>query len=136
MTKTIQTIKVTTENKCSLCKGSICCTYITQKIDTPRSIHDFDHLLWQTAHRDIQIYKDEDGWYLLINNPCTFLIKPNGDCGIYHERPNVCRAHDNDFCEYDAPAEEGFELFFNGYDALLQYCKKRFKTWDKRFDKS
>jgi Fe-S-cluster containining protein len=135
MSKVQKMIKVTTENKCCFCKDSKCCTYITQELDTPRSMHDFDHLLWQTAHQDIQIYKDEDGWYLLVNNACRHL-GPGGMCKIYDERPMVCREHDNDYCEYDAPADEGFDLFFDGYDSLLNYCKDRFKSWDRRYEKN
>ncbi|WP_455221438.1 YkgJ family cysteine cluster protein [Kaarinaea lacus] len=127
-------IEITSENKCGFCRGSLCCTYITQQIDTPRSMQDFDHLLWQTAHHDVQIYKDEGDWYLLVNNKCKFL-QPDGRCGTYNSRPMVCREHKNDYCEFDAPAEEGFELFFDCYESLLAYCRKRFKNWDKRFDK-
>jgi Fe-S-cluster containining protein len=76
----------------------------------------------------VQAYKDEDGWYLLINTPCTHL-EPDGRCGIYASRPQICRDYSNDFCEYDAPAEEGFELFFDGYEALLAYCRRRFRRW-------
>lgn len=121
-----------TENKCSLCVGSKCCTYLTQQIDTPRSMADFDVLLWQLAHRDVQAYQDEDGWFLLINNPCRHLLH-DGGCGIYHSRPQICRHHSNDFCEYDAPAEAGFKKFFADYDSLEHYCRGRFKRWDKRF---
>lgn len=126
--------KITPENKCSFCVNTKCCTYITEQLETPRSMSDFEHLLWQISHRDIQIYKDEDGWFLLINNPCTHIL-PSGQCGIYETRPNVCREYSNDYCEYDAPAEEGFDLFFDGYAALVTYCQKRFKTWDKHFNK-
>ncbi len=122
------------KNKCSLCTNSKCCTYITQQIDTPRSMDEFDVLLWQLAHRDVQAYKDEDGWFLLINTPCLHLL-PGRGCGIYDSRPQICRTHSNDYCEYDTPAEEGFELFFDGYDSLLTYCRKRYKRWDKRFKK-
>ncbi len=125
-------VVVTPENKCSLCPGSKCCTYVTQAIETPRSIYDFEHLLWQVSHRDVQIYKDEDGWFLLFNSPCTHLL-PDGRCGIYDRRPTICRNHTNDFCEYDAPAEQGFELFFDGYESLLKYCRARFKSWERRF---
>lgn len=128
------TTEMTPENKCSFCVGTKCCSYITQQIDTPRSIRDFDHLLWQIAHHSIQYYKDEDGWYLLVNMPCKHL-QSDGGCGIYDTRPMVCREHSNDYCEYDSPAEEGFELFFDGYESLLKYCRKRFKSWDKRFEK-
>lgn len=124
---------ITAENKCSFCTLSKCCTYITQKIPTPRSKHDFDHLLWQISHANVQVYKDEDGWYLLVNARCRHLL-PDGRCGIYDTRPQVCRTHSNDYCEYDAPAEDSFELFFDGYDTLLKYCRKRFKNWDRRFE--
>ena len=120
-----------TQNKCSRCTNSKCCTYVTQQIDTPRSMDEFDVLLWQLSHRDVQLYKDEDGWFLIINTPCLHLL-PDGGCGIYEVRPKICREHSNDYCEYDAPAEEGFEKFFDGYESLLKYCKKRFKGWDKR----
>lgn len=92
---------------------------------------DFDHLLWQLAHKDMQVYKDEDGWFLLANNPCRFLL-PKGGCGIYETRPQVCRDYSNDFCEYDEPPEDNFEHYFRDYEALLAYCRKRFKSWDKR----
>ena len=118
------------ENKCGLCSRSICCTYITQAIDTPRSKYDFSHLLWQISHHNVQVYKDEGEWALLINTPCTHL-QPDGGCGIYQDRPQICRDYSNDYCEYDAPAEDGFELFFDGYESLLAYCRKRFKSWDK-----
>ncbi len=120
---------MTPENKCSFCTESTCCTYFTQQIDTPRKKSEFVHMLWQISHRNVQFYKDEDGWFLLVNNPCVHLLE-DGGCGIYDSRPDICREYDNEYCEYDAPAEEGFELFFDSYDSLLQYCKKRFKKWD------
>ena len=114
----INGIKVTTENKCSFCTGSICCTYVTQHIDTPRSKADFRQLLWQVSHQNVKIYKDDDGWTLLVDGKCQHL-QVNGDCGIYE-----------DYCEFDAPSEDGFELYFQDYHDLLKYCKKRFKNWD------
>lgn len=126
-------VKITPENKCSYCKGSTCCTYLTQQIDTPRSIEDFDLLLWQISHVNTQVYKDEDGWFLLVNNTCRHL-QPDGRCGIYERRPQVCRDHKNDDCEFEGPAgADDFELYFPDYEALLKYCRKRFKNWDRRF---
>lgn len=125
-------VKITPENKCSFCKGSTCCTYFTHHIDAPRSMEDFDLLLWQISHANTQIYKDEDGWFLLMNSTCLHL-QPGGLCGIYENRPQICREHSNDGCEFEGPCgEEDFELFFSGYDALLAYCRKRFKNWDRR----
>ena len=91
-------VAITPENKCTFCTGSICCTYITELLETPRSIVDFDHLLWQISHENVQIYKDEDGWYLLINNKCHHLM-PTGGCSIYEQRPQTCRDHHTDECE-------------------------------------
>jgi len=116
------------DSKCERCTNSKCCTYITQAIDAPRSKQDFDHLLWQVSHRGVQIYKEKAGWYLLVQNPCSHL-QPDGRCGIYETRPQVCREYSNDFCEFDAPAEDGFEHFFADYGALLAYCRRRFKRW-------
>lgn len=127
-------LTITPENKCSFCYQSKCCTYVTQQIDTPRTKSEFDFLLWQLSHRNIQAYKDEDGWFLMFNTPCQHL-QANGDCGIYESRPQICRDYDNDFCEYDEPAEKNFEIFFDSYETLLKYCRKRFKRWDKRFTK-
>lgn len=131
MTKKIPIIvaeKITPENKCSFCEGSKCCIYVTNQIDAPRSKHDFDHLLWQVSHENVNLYKDDDGWFLLVEAKCSHLL-PRGRCGIYETRPEVCRAHSNDYCEYDSPAEEGFDLYFDTYESLLKYCKKRFKRW-------
>ena len=125
-------VKITPENKCSFCKGSTCCTYFTHQIDTPRSMDDFDMLLWQVSHVNTQAYRDEDGWFLLVNSTCSHL-EPDGRCGIYATRPQICREHSNDDCEFDGPCGAGdFELFFPDYAALLKHCRKKFKSWDQR----
>jgi hypothetical protein len=105
---------MTAENKCGYCTNPKCCTYISQQIATPRSRQDIDFLLWQIPHRDIRLYTDE------------------GSCAIYHDRPQICRDYSNDSCEFDAAAEDGFELYFDGYETLLKYCRTRFKRWGQR----
>ena len=121
------------DNKCGRCTQSICCNSINQSIDTPRSIAEFDHLLWQVSHENVNIFKDADGWFLNILSRCQHL-QNDGACGIYEKRPFVCREYDNDFCELDEPIHEGAELFFSDYESLDEYCRKRYKTWDRRFD--
>ena len=78
MTQKINGIKVTSENKCSFCTGSICCTYVTQHMETPRSKEDFRQLLWQVSHQNVKLYKDDDGWTLLVDGKCQHL-QVNGD---------------------------------------------------------
>jgi len=115
-------------NKCDLCTNSKCCTYVTQQIDTPRSKYDFEILLWQVSHEGVGAYKDDDGWFVMFEARCRHLLG-DGRCGIYEDRPTICRSHSNDYCEYDAPAEDGFDLYFPDYDSLLRYCRKRFRRW-------
>ncbi len=117
------------KNKCFRCTNTKCCTYTTEALgEAPRSKEDFDHLLWQISHEGVEIYKDEGDWYLLFQGRCEH-IQQDGGCGIYETRPQICRDYANDWCEFDVPAEEGFELHFKNYQQLLKYCKKRFKKW-------
>ncbi len=125
--------EVELDGKCGKCKKSICCNSINQKIPTPRSKEDFDHLLWQVSHENINIFKDADGWFLHIKAHCDHLL-PGGVCGIYEKRPWVCREYENDFCEYDESIDQASEHFFANYQQLMKYCRKRFKKWDKRFE--
>ena len=127
-------ISVTLDNKCDQCVQSLCCTYVTHEIDAPKSIGEFDFLYWQLSHKNIQAFKDEDGWFLSILTPCLHLL-PGGACGIYDKRPKICRKHSNESCEFDGPAEEDFEVFFDSHETLDKYCRKRFKKWDTRFKK-
>lgn len=123
-------IKITSENKCSFCKGVKCCHYVTQNFDAPRSKYDFEHMLWQVSHKDVEIYKDDGAWYLMFITQCEHL-QDNGGCGIYDKRPQLCRDYSNDWCEYDEPADKHWQLYFPDYKSLHKYCKKRFKRWDR-----
>ena len=115
-------------HKFDLCSNSKCCTYITQQIDAPRSKYDFEILLWQVSHDGVGAYRDDDGWFVMFETRCQHLLG-DGRCNIYADRPTICRSHSNDYCEYDAPAEDGFDLYFPDYDSLLQHCRKKFKRW-------
>ncbi|MFT5592307.1 MAG: Fe-S-cluster containining protein [Oceanicoccus sp.] len=132
-TKDITPAIITADNKCDFC-SALCCSYITQEIDTPRTMHAFDVLLWQVAHKGIHVFKDGNGWYLLSMTKCEFVM-PDNRCGIYETRPMICREHSNNACEFDVPIDEGCDLYFQAFEELDNYCRKRFKTWDKRLEK-
>ncbi|MBN1759328.1 MAG: YkgJ family cysteine cluster protein [Chitinispirillaceae bacterium] len=117
--------------KCSHCLGA-CCRYITASITAPRSMLDFDNLIWQLYHENVRALKDSDGWSLLIYNKCMNL-GPDGRCTIYPQRPIACRVHPEEICEYDDPLHENADLYFGDPQTLIAYCKKRFRNWDKRF---
>ena len=133
MSKKIKLIEEKT-NKCDRCIESKCCQYVTQCIDKPTTIQDFDLLMWQVSHRNVHLFKDEDGWFLLFVSTCEHL-QDNGHCGIYETRPLICRDHDNSYCEFDVSIKEGSEYYFETDKELDKYCRKRFKGWDKRFKK-
>ncbi len=120
-------------NKCDACTA-LCCQYITQEIDTPKTKDEFDVLLWQISHRGVHVFKDCNGWYLLVQAPCTHLL-PDNRCGIYDVRPAICREHSTEGCERDVAIDAGCELYFQNYAELDNYCRERFKRWDQRFEK-
>ncbi len=124
---------LTDANKCDFCSAQ-CCSYITQQVDTPATMQEFDVLLWQIAHKNIHVFKDGNGWYLLSMTRCSHLQSDNR-CGIYETRPMICREHSTGACEFDVPIDQGCELYFQHYDEFDAYCRKRFKTWDKRIEK-
>ena len=127
--------RLAAKNHCGRCTRSTCCTYLTQAIEAPRSMEDFDLLLWQISHQNTQVYRDEDGWFLLVNNRCLHLL-PHGRCAIYETRPQICREHSTADCELEGPAGPAdFELFFPDYESLAAYCRNKFKSWDRRFEK-
>jgi Fe-S-cluster containining protein len=110
----------------------LCCKYITVKIPAPRTIRDFDGLLWQLSHENVAAFRDYAGWHLMIYNSCIHLSS-NGRCSIYENRPITCREHSTESCEYENPIPEVSLQFFDSYRSLNHYCKKRFKTWENRF---
>lgn len=127
-------VEIKLEQKCDYCTGSLCCTYITHQLETPRSLEEFDYLLWQISHENVRIFKDDDGWFLSVANACQHIL-PDGRCAIYEKRPQICREHSNECCEFDGPAEDDYDLFFASYQDLDEYCRNRFKSWDQRFRK-
>ena len=106
--------------------------YFTVEIPTPTTKLDFDNLRWYMAHKDVEIYVDEDkSWNLLVNNPCQFLDKNKNKCTIYKDRPEACRQHSPDECEM---YREGyaFERHFTDINELEKYIKKRFPKRKKK----
>lgn len=109
------------KNPCSGCSN--CCEYIALEIDRPRSVRDFDHILWYVLHRDVWVYvDDEGGWYVQFNTPCEKL--ENRRCGYYEDRPQICREYEPKECvRYVEQTPEKY-LFKNERD-LLDYLEKK-----------
>jgi len=53
-------IGIAADNKCSFCEDAKCCRYVTQEIDPPRIGYEFEVLVWQALHKNVEVYKDAD----------------------------------------------------------------------------
>ena len=118
-------------NKCHQC-DQLCCKYITIKLQTPKTLLDFDNLYWYLVHEKINVFQDRNGWYALILNECKHM--KNGKCNIYEKRSYTCRQHSNDSCEHGTSISDGTRVYFRNEEDLNKYCLKKFKTWKNRYN--
>ncbi len=113
-------------SKCDSCKPAKCCLYTSMEIDTPETRKDHEYNLWLIAHKNISFYVDRKIWHINFASRCKFLKKDNR-CKIYDKRFSVCRKHDTDSCE--DTGDYDFSEYFNNYDELLNYIKKKHPRW-------
>ncbi len=104
---------------CSYCTGR-CCRYFCLPIDTPESWDDYDSIRWYLAHGQTLVYVEKETWYLLVFSNCRYL-QPDNRCGIYLNRPKICRDYSTDECEYDSPW--GFDKLFETPEQIWEYAE-------------
>jgi uncharacterized protein len=117
--------------KCAKC-SQLCCKYVTMKVDAPKTISDFDIMRWWLLHKQVNVFKDADGWYLVFFSDCRYM--EGGLCSNHRERPFTCREHSQETCEYGDSLRDTADIYFDGPEELNAYCRKKFKTWDKRYE--
>lgn len=84
---------------CSTCNGA-CCRYIVTEIDSPEEVEDFEEIKWYVAHKNVNVFVDEeDAWHLEFLTPCEHLGEDNL-CKIYEKRPKICRDFSVDECPH------------------------------------
>ncbi|MEZ6126422.1 MAG: YkgJ family cysteine cluster protein [Planctomycetaceae bacterium] len=95
---------------CQYCTGR-CCRYFALPIETPTTWTDFDHIRWYMMHGRVGVFVDDGTWFLTVYADCQYL-QPDNMCGIYDDRPGICRSYSTDECEYDndTPHHQLFEL--------------------------
>jgi Fe-S-cluster containining protein len=108
------------DNQCDDCIPAKCCMYFSVEIDEPEDMDDWNDMLWILAHRDAEIYMDDDRWYVLVKNPCRF-YDPIKKCLIYTNRPRICQGHTWDDCEFKD--EYNFDLHFHSYEEMERYIR-------------
>ena len=81
-----------------------CCTYVAVGINAPTRPRYATDILWYLYHEGVSVHRDADGeWSVVFETRCRHL---DGDllCGVYAERPHICRAFDDTSCEVNAPS--------------------------------
>lgn len=97
-----------------------CCTYVAVGINAPTRPRYASDILWYLYHHSVSVHRDEDGeWSVVFETRCSHL---RGDllCGIYEERPHICRSFDDTSCEVNAPAAG---VSFTSPEEFLAYLR-------------
>jgi uncharacterized protein len=110
---------------CKECKGD-CCKYIAIEIDEPDTIEDFDEIRWFLAHKNVRVYKDNEGdWLVEFITPCKYLCEDTNSCKIYDKRPAICVDHGVDECSKNGDGEVE-DILFETVEQVEEYMVKRF----------
>lgn len=103
-----------------------CCTYVSLEIDAPKTETDYDVIRWYLAHKNINIYIDDDDlWYFLVDAVCENL-GPAG-CAIYEDRFQICRNYKASECEKSLGVSSEKVLFrtVQDFDRWLEYRRRK-----------
>jgi len=80
-----------------------CCTYVGVGINTPDNVRYATDVLWYLYHQNVSVYRDSDGeWSIIFETRCKNL-QDDLLCGVYENRPLVCREFEDTTCEVNAP---------------------------------
>ncbi len=117
------------DTKCGACIG-LCCRYFALEIDTPDEPSDFENLRWYMLHERVQIFVDDDDWYLQIYSKCT-MLGDDHKCMDYENRPQICRDYTDESCDYDGPQGEVFHNIAE-LDAFRDKWVAEYEAGEKR----
>ena len=115
------TSKAKDKNPCYGC--SLCCRYVALEIDTPEDDEDWDNIYWYLLHKNVWVWIDnDDSWNLQFNTPCEKLTKEQW-CGIYKDRPMVCKRYTSDACERYGEGK-AYKLLFKNAEEFQKWFKE------------
>lgn len=116
----------------SLCEQcvALCCRYYAFEIDKPTTKRDFEDLRWYILHEDTIIFVEEGHWYVQVNRPCKALL-PDNRCGVYENRPTICRAYTTKACDWHGD-DYDYEQLFTEPDQIQRYAGEYFAAKRKR----
>jgi Fe-S-cluster containining protein len=100
-----------------------CCTYVGVGINAPTSARYATDVLWYLYHERVYVYRDGGGdWSVHFETRCRHL-GADLRCGIYEDRPHLCRSFDNTSCEVNSP--DGEALSFREPREFLDWLRAR-----------
>jgi Fe-S-cluster containining protein len=83
-----------------------CCTYVGVGINPPTNPRHATDILWYLYHESVYVYADGEGeWSVHFETRCRNL-GPDLRCGVYLDRPHICRTFDNRTCEVNDPVDD------------------------------
>jgi len=75
-------------------------------INPPTSPRYATDVLWYLYHHGVYVYVDGEGeWSVHFEARCRNL-GPDLRCGVYVDRPHICRTFDNRTCEVNDPVQD------------------------------
>ena len=93
---------------CSQCNAE-CCKYVALEIDCPEKLKEFEDIKWYVAHKNINVYVDEDYvWHIEFSTPCEHLNLKTNNCKIYSRRPEICKDFSQEECPFHNEYEERY----------------------------
>jgi Fe-S-cluster containining protein len=112
-----------------------CCTYVGVGINAPSRARYATDILWYLYHEKVHVYADGAGeWSVHFETRCRNLA-PDLRCGVYPDRPHICRGFDNRTCEVNDPADS--TLTFREPIEFLSWLRERrprvYARVDERF---
>ena len=125
----------TGEHPCHNCAK--CCTYVALEHETPRTMKDYDHIIWYLYHQGVSVFVDwENSWYVKFEARCDNL-NAQGMCDVYDHRPAICKDFDWRECENHLTPDDGAPdkyVWNTGEEFLEWFEEKRPKTF-KRYQR-
>jgi Fe-S-cluster containining protein len=107
---------------CSSC-AALCCRYFALPIENPKTPKQYDDIRWYLCHENVVVFIEKKQWYIGIMNRCKHLQGDNR-CGIYEERPRICRSYSTDNCDYHG-GEYDYEALFTSAEQLQRYATEK-----------
>jgi Fe-S-cluster containining protein len=115
---------LTTREQVGCLTCGLCCTYLAVGIDGPTNAKSATEILWHLYHEGITIYRDGDNeWMVQFESRCRHLLDDN-KCGIYEQRPHICRDYSEESCEVNA---DGVGTTFYSPAEFLAWLEKNKK---------